>query len=437
MPAISKPHATWKPGVDEEEREKTWKEAAGPNKSHVQHIHARKFFTRNAKEDAAEGKVKNGVGLDDSDRAVLEKKETRRLNELASKSAWLAKPENKAKKAAGQHALRQNPEKRAKMYAATSSWKKTAADALHAERAADFKAKGDGVTTEFGLGDILREDEVKERVHDIMHSSAGVFQYMGKFEGGATCDNWVRDHGEYTSVEDVLATGEFAAYILTTMLKIVSGTEIKCRETTEFMTRCDRDPLWRLEDRTKKPQLFGRPGICQRPKHVNEEIDLRRFTVPEAKTVVRSYLLAKCVSSFDATSLEGGLQRYIEDMGMPHGMCLHQKAGAGSKLEYGITNPETTCVALSLIRVKSPKFADIEHSDAGRSPPLTSCTVTSHDGKTDYKVAVRGHKQKFPDTKSVLADKTTNAASRLQNLTRHRKRKAGVISTAVDEKLSE
>jgi len=54
--------------------------------------------------------------------------------------------------------------------------------------------------------------------------------------------------------------------------------------------------------------------------------------------------------------------------------------------------PETTWVTLSLIRVKDPKFADVNPVDLNRSRPLTSCTVTSQNGKTDYNVSVRGDK---------------------------------------------
>jgi hypothetical protein len=294
------------------------------------------------------------------------------------------------------------------------------------------------------LGEISHEDEVKERVQDIMHSSAGVFQYMGEFEGEATCDNWVRNHGAYTSVKDVLATGEWAAYFLVTKRKITSGEEIKCCETTLFMSDFQRDPLWRIETYRTKTQMFGRPGIGPRPKHIDEERDLRLFRREEAKTVVHSYLLAKCVTGYDATSLERCLQRYIEEMGLPHGICLHQKVGAGSQLEYGTTNPATTWVALSLIRVASPKFAEVDPVDPTRSPPLTGCQVTSFDGTTTYDVSVRGPKQKFQDTKSVIEDDAKIAAERLQKAARHKKRKADTkkrkadaISTSEDDESSE
>ena len=252
-------------------------------------------------------------------------------------------------------------------------------------------------------------------------------------KGEATTANWIKDHGT-KSIEEVLATEEFAAYFLVTKQSITPGKEIKCPESTDFMTACQRDPLWRIETRRTKTQMWGRPKTPMWGRPINGEIDLRRFT--KAKTVVRSYLLAKCVSAFDATGLERCLQRYIEEMGMPHGMCLHQEAGAGHKNQYGNTNPETTWVALSLIRVSSPKFADVDPVDPKRSPPLTSCMVTSHDGSTTYKVAVRGHKQKFRYTKSVLADEATNVARRLKNVVRHNKRKADAISMGEDAKVS-
>ena len=123
-------------------------------------------------------------------------------------------------------------------------------------------------------------------------------------------------------------------------------------------------------------------------------------------------------------------------MGMPHGMCLHQKVGAGNRVKYGKKKPEATWVALSLIRVKDPKFADIDPVDLNRSPPLTSCTVTSHDGKTDYNVSVRGDKQNFQDTKSVIADKAKNVENALVRRNRKQKRKADAISKSEDENLS-
>jgi hypothetical protein len=86
---------------------------------------------------------------------------------------------------------------------------------------------------------------------------------------------------------------------------------------------------------------------------------------------------------------------------------------------------------MTLLRVTSPTFADVDPVDPNRSPPLTSCTVTSHDGKTDYKVAVRGHKEKFPDTKSVIEDEATNVANRLRDAERHKKRKADEMSAKV------
>ena len=61
MPPISKPHAAWKPKLDEKEQEKSWAEAAGLGKSHKQHQGARKRFTVKANEAAA--LAKNGVGL--------------------------------------------------------------------------------------------------------------------------------------------------------------------------------------------------------------------------------------------------------------------------------------------------------------------------------------------------------------------------------------
>jgi hypothetical protein len=280
----------------------------------------------------------------------------------------------------------------------------------HEELAATFKANGgDTSSTAFGLGETSRYDEVTERVHDIMKSSAGVLHPKGE----ATSDNWVQDHGAYISVEDVLSTGGFAAYVLTTMTSIKPGKEVKCRETTHFLTASQRSPLWR------KNSTDG---------------DLKRFTRKEAKSITRPYLLAQCVSAYDMTSLEGACQVYIEnELRMPHGMCLHQKAGAGSRMQYSQSAREKAreekgeaclySLVLSLVKVNSPTFADVDPIIPDRAPPLTACSVTSHDGKTTYNVSVRGHKQEFPDTESVIRDRASKQKIRDTTNERHKKRK--------------
>ena len=50
---------------------------------------------------------------------------------------------------------------------------------------------------------------------------------------------------------------------------------------------------------------------------------------------------------------------------------------------------------------------------------------------------VRGDKQKFEGTKSVLKDEAKIAATRLQTKMRRKKRKADAISTTEDDKSSE
>jgi len=303
---ISKPHAAWKPKLNEKERESSWKKAAGKNKSLKQHANARMRFTRNANEHEAE--AKNGVGLTTKDIAVLQNKQYRLSKQLAHCHAWRGKQENRAKNKANNRARSEKPGNRTKQNTKQKAVAKAKADSLQAERAAEYKANGTGRTTDFGLGDETRADELKELVHGIMHSSAGVFQ----FEGEATTRNWIRDHGE-KSREEILSSGEWAAYFLVTKQKITPGKEIKCPETMDFMCNYVRNPLMRIDTFDNGNQR-----------------DFRRFTGKEAKTVVLTYLLAKCVSGYDATSLEGSLQRYIEkEMGMPHGFCLRKKAGAG------------------------------------------------------------------------------------------------------------
>ena len=175
--------------------------------------------------------------------------------------------------------------------------RKAKQEVWHAELAAMFAKDGVAPSTLFGLGEKSRVDDVNERVHDIIHSSAGVLHPRGE----ATSNNFVEDHGEHVSIKDVLLNGEYAACFLVTMTHIVPGEEIRCNETTAFMTGNDRDPLWRLQK-----------------LDIDNKEDLKRFSTYEAKDVVRSYLLAECVSAYDVTTLEGTLQRYIEDdMNMP------------------------------------------------------------------------------------------------------------------------
>jgi len=407
-PNISKPHPKWKTELNESDREREWKYAAGKDKSKKQHQTSRAYFIRKANEDSA--RAKNGVNLTTKDRAVLKKKQVRLSKWSANNQVNMDKPGYRDKQNAKQRAKLQIPENRQKDNARATATRKANTNALQAERALDFEAKGVGLTTEYGLGDNSREDELERGAYNLMKNPAGVHH-----QGDATITNWIKDHGS-KSIEEVLVSGDWAAYFFITKQKITPGEEIKCRESTAFMSSCLRDPLWRIQTVDNEKQR-----------------DFRLFTSKEAKTVIRSYALVKCVSAFDATGLEGVLQHYIEEMGLPHGLCLHQKAGAGSRIEYGSTKPETTWVALSLIRVKSPTFADIDPSNANRYLPLTSCQVTSHDGQTTYDVSVRGNKQKFSDTNSVIADEAKNAASRLQASTRRNKRKAEAISTSQDD----
>jgi hypothetical protein len=319
--------------------------------------------------------------------------------------------------------IRETPDQRVTRIANSSGYNKANADTKHAELAARFQESGTSVpSTAFGLGEVSREDEIPERVQHIMLSSAGILHPRGD----ATSNNWVRDHGEHMSIRDVLSGGGWAAYFLVTIQKITPGKETKCVETTKFLTDCQRNPLWRVDT-----------------SDIDMERDLRRFTQREAKSIVHSYLLSEFVSAYDCTSIEGGLQAYIEDeIGIPHGICLHKRAGAGSRMQYSYTHVENArikngeacihSVALSMIRISSPTYASVDASDAERSPPLTSCTVRSHDGKTTYKVCVRGDKQQFPDTKSVLADNISNTDLCNARVNRKRKRKAAALSPTSD-----
>ena len=155
MPPSSNPHPTFRTDLNEKDRKSEWAKAAGTGKSPAQHANTRKKFTRKANEDATD--AKNGVGLDEKDLKVLERKKHR-----------------VSKKAASNHARLKIPENREKENARNIANTKARADALQAEREVEFKENGAGRTTEFGLGDVPRSDELNERVHDIMHSSAEI-----------------------------------------------------------------------------------------------------------------------------------------------------------------------------------------------------------------------------------------------------------------------
>jgi hypothetical protein len=113
MPAAFPPHPTWKPELPEDERVRTWATAAGDGKRPSQHIEARRCFSRKANEDAVE--VKNGVGLDENDIAVLENKRIRLSKKTAAERARLQKPGKLDRKKENQSAWREKPGNREKI----------------------------------------------------------------------------------------------------------------------------------------------------------------------------------------------------------------------------------------------------------------------------------------------------------------------------------
>jgi hypothetical protein len=434
------PPDDWHSYLETSVRIDKWKYAAGLNengssKTAAEHNAARKKFNRKAltaRAKALKAEQLNGIELNPQDHAAVQEEKDRLEKDAARKTAErethadriealkakqlkgikligpelvvLQKEEARVgKKRATDRARLEIPENRAKNNAGCNARDKAKADALNAKREAEFKANGGGRTTDYGLGDLPRLDDIKETVENIADDIPGV-----SVEGWeATSKKWVADHGE-KSMKEVLSEGNHLAYILTTGTDIKSGTEIKCRETTLFMTKPGRNPLCRIDEK------------------IDGKRDLRLFTGKEAKTVVRSYLLKECLSGYDATGIEGALQRYLEDeLGMSHGMYLHQKAGAGPLTEYGKKPTKGKCrVVLSIIRITSPTFADVDPSDPDRAPPLTSFSVVSHNGKQTYNVVVRGHKQPFPDTKSVIADKAKIKRDKATTKKRHAEERA-------------
>jgi hypothetical protein len=288
--------------------------------------------------------------------------------------------------------------------------------ALHDKRTAVWVKTGKpSKSTEFGLGDESRGDEIGSRVNALMDSPAGSLCPNGK----DTEKRWRKDHGEDT-IREVLMTRLWAVYFLFTRTIPEGRDENKYAETTNFMTDQHRNPLWRREDfdDDKNP-------------------DLPRFTRKEVTSVGFSYKVDECVSQFDGTGIEGAMQKFIEEkLNMPHGICLHKEAGAGSRKEYSTTPNErkqlakgekcTNSVVMTIIGITNPVYADVDPSYPGRPPPLLSCTVTSHDGKNTHRVVVRGDKQGFPETKSVCKDNAAIAVRNAKTAERHRnnKRKA-------------
>ncbi|KAJ1465883.1 hypothetical protein T484DRAFT_1757106 [Baffinella frigidus] len=122
---------------------------------------------------------------------------------------------------------------------------------------------------------------------------------------------------------------------------------------------------------------------------------------------------------YDITCIEGEMQYYLEDLGMPHGVRLHQKAGAGSRLpgsesvheKNRLAKGETIIYSLfvTLIEMRDSVFADeVDPKDPTPTiPRLLSATVVGNKdgGETVFNVVVRGHKQPFRDTTSVLEDR--------------------------------
>ena len=89
----------------------------------------------------------------------------------------------------------------------------------------------------------------------------------------------------------------------------------------------------------------------------------------------------------------------------------------------------TFFVGITLVKMTSQEWF-IGPLEETSLRPLTGYTTTSHDGKTTFDIAVRGKKQSFPDTLSVLEDAATNKAYRAKAAEHNadKKRKAGEIS---------
>jgi hypothetical protein len=276
------------------------------------------------------------------------------------------------------------------------------------------------VSTVFGEGD-ERQESLTRTVEEIMGRHAGSAHPSGK----PTSKKWVKDHGDvYVGVK--LAEGEYAAYLGITRTTVDPGIEERCRETKAFITDVQRDPLWRM---------------------LQKDGDLKRMSPKQAKSVVNVYLLAKYENPYDATSLEGACQFYLENLGLPHGICLHKRAGAGNRLKDSMTDDEYELLisgkikgwslTLTMIRTTDRVYADSDPDDPERSPPLIAASIPTDDGKTVYRILVRGNKQRFPDTPSVVADRATNKAKYQKDKERRQNRKRNAAEPSDSAESSE
>ncbi|KAJ1465965.1 hypothetical protein T484DRAFT_1757033 [Baffinella frigidus] len=281
-----------------------------------------------------------------------------------------------------------------------------------AKHHASWIKKG-GAPSKFGQIDgVSRDEEIKALNVRIMGSPAGAL--LGSF-GEATVTKWKERHGN-ASLRDVSMNREgkiFAMYMGTTMQDITPGDEEKCPESRAFLHEDKRNPLVRINDKE----------------------DLRRFTQAEAGSVIETFVLMTSDNRYDITCIEGEMQYYLEDLGMAHGIRLHQKAGAGSRLpgsesvheKNRLAKGETIIYSLfvTLIEMRDPVFADeVDPEDPTPTiPRLLSATVIGHMKgiPTTFEIEVRGHKQPFRDTPSVLEDR--KEVKRLEKQSRVTKKK--------------
>ncbi|KAJ1467423.1 hypothetical protein T484DRAFT_1858887 [Baffinella frigidus] len=142
-----------------------------------------------------------------------------------------------------------------------------------------------------------------------------------------------------------------------------------------------------IEENGGTPSEFGHIEGRNPLWRINDNGDLRRFTYAEAGSVCETYLLAIAGNHTDITGLESEAQRYIEEQGMPHGVRLHKKVGAGSRLPGSETVHEKNdhengtqiiySLAMTLVEIHDPVFADeVDPNDPTPTiPRLLSATV--------------------------------------------------------------
>jgi hypothetical protein len=264
-----------------------------------------------------------------------------------------------------------------------------------------------GFASQFGDGNGSREDDIASCVNTIMTSAAGCCSHCDP--ENLTRSKWERENGSKT-IKERLLDGDIAAHFMITRTPVFPGDEENCVETQGFMVGIARDPVWRIDTQG----------------------DLKRFTLPQFRSVSSSYLIWTCSTADDITSIEGALQRYMDELHVPRGVSLHKIAGAGSrggrvsihefkKIEQGERMTFSLC--LTTVKISNCVYS-IEDGDKR----LLAANVISKNGADVFPVKTRGNEKYFPDFPSVAADRENARVNLTSQNERKRSRESGNVN---------